>query len=107
MNKSLRFIDLYAGLGGFHQALAVLGHRCVFASEIDEDLADLYEKNFGIRPHGDIRAVKIESVPDRTMGSDSIDSSNSVTISTDTMKSIGNQSSLTLLLYARRINAIR
>jgi len=63
LNKSLRFIDLYAGLGGFHQALAVLGHRCVFASEIDEDLADLYEKNFGIRPHGDIRAVKIESVP--------------------------------------------
>jgi DNA (cytosine-5)-methyltransferase 1 len=51
----MRFIDLFAGLGGFHQALAQLGHRCVFASEIDADLADLYEKNFGLRPHGDIR----------------------------------------------------
>lgn len=63
MQKRLRFIDLYAGLGGFHLALAELGHRCVFASEIDEDLADLYEKNFGIRPHGDIRAIKVEQVP--------------------------------------------
>lgn len=51
----MRFIDLFAGLGGFHQALTQLGHRCVFASEIDADLADLYEKNFGFRPHGDIR----------------------------------------------------
>lgn len=51
----MRFIDLFAGLGGFHQALAALGHECVFASEIDADLAALYEKNFGIRPAGDIR----------------------------------------------------
>lgn len=51
----LRFIDLFAGLGGFHQALERLGHACVFASEIDPALADLYEKNFSIRPHGDIR----------------------------------------------------
>jgi DNA (cytosine-5)-methyltransferase 1 len=51
----MRFVDLFAGLGGFHQALAQLGHRCVFASEIDLDLADLYEKNFGLRPHSDIR----------------------------------------------------
>jgi DNA (cytosine-5)-methyltransferase 1 len=59
-----RFIDLFAGLGGFHQALKALGHECVFASEIDEDLADLYEKNFGLRPHGDIRSIDLLSVPD-------------------------------------------
>jgi DNA (cytosine-5)-methyltransferase 1 len=53
--SKLRFIDLFAGLGGFHQALERLGHTCVFASELDPTLADLYEKNFGIRPHGDIR----------------------------------------------------
>lgn len=58
----MRFIDLFAGLGGFHQALTRLGHECVFASELDRDLAALYVKNFGIEPHGDIR-VSHAAVP--------------------------------------------
>lgn len=62
MSVSLRFVDLFAGLGGFHQALQKLGHRCVFASELDPDLAELYEKNFGLKPHGDIRKAW-EKVP--------------------------------------------
>ncbi len=62
--EGYRFIDLFAGLGGFHQALRNLGHQCVFACEIDEDLAHLYEKNFGLRPFGDIRLLDISSVPD-------------------------------------------
>ena len=53
--RSLRFVDLFAGLGGFHVALEGLGHRCVFSAEIDPVLSDLYEKNFGIRPGTDIR----------------------------------------------------
>lgn len=57
MPRSLRFIDLFAGLGGFHQALEKLGHRCVFASEIDPVLAALYKQNFGLEPHGDIRVA--------------------------------------------------
>lgn len=59
----MRFIDLFAGLGGFHQALSRLGHDCVFASELDADLADLYEENFGIEPAGDIRQVKLKDIP--------------------------------------------
>src|SRR5262245_48570197 len=59
----MRFIDLFAGLGGFHLALGRLGHRCVFASEIDDDLAELYEDNFGFRPRGDIRSVKVSEIP--------------------------------------------
>ena len=59
----MRFIDLFAGLGGFHSAAAQLGGECVFASEIDERLRDLYEKNFGLRPVGDIGKVKIKDVP--------------------------------------------
>ena len=53
----MKFIDLFAGLGGFHQGLARLGHRCVFSSEIDPELADLYERNFGVKPAGDIRTA--------------------------------------------------
>jgi DNA (cytosine-5)-methyltransferase 1 len=58
----MRFVDLFAGLGGFHQALGRLENECVFASELDEHLADLYEANFGIRPHGDIR-TEYEKIP--------------------------------------------
>lgn len=59
----MKFIDLFAGLGGFHVALKRLGHECVFASEIDKGLQDLYFKNFGIKPRGDIRDVAVEDIP--------------------------------------------
>lgn len=59
----MRFIDLFAGLGGFHLALGRLGHECVFASEIDPGLQALYECNFGIRPAGDIRHVPVADIP--------------------------------------------
>jgi DNA (cytosine-5)-methyltransferase 1 len=61
--QRLKFIDLFAGLGGFHLALSKLGHRCVFASEVDPHLAALYEKNFGLTPVGDIREVKLKEIP--------------------------------------------
>lgn len=59
----MRFIDLFAGLGGFHVALSRLGHECVFASELDPVLQDVYERNHGIRPAGDIRMVKSKDIP--------------------------------------------
>lgn len=59
----MRFVDLFAGLGGFHLALKRLGHKCVFASEIEGDLQDTYEKNFGLRPVGDIRKIHVEKIP--------------------------------------------
>jgi len=59
----MRFIDLFAGLGGFHLALSELGHECVFASEIDSDLQKAYEANFDIRPTGDIRLVNVVDIP--------------------------------------------
>ncbi len=51
----MRFVDLFAGLGGFHVALTRLGHECVFAAEIDQGLRELYCLNFGMRPASDIR----------------------------------------------------
>ena len=59
----MKFIDLFAGLGGFHVALHSLGHTCVFASELDDNLRQLYAKNFGLMPEGDIRKVCIEEIP--------------------------------------------
>jgi DNA (cytosine-5)-methyltransferase 1 len=59
----MRFVDLFAGLGGFHIGLARLGHECVFACEIDEQLRTVYEKNFRITPAADIRNVAINAIP--------------------------------------------
>lgn len=43
---SFQFIDLFAGIGGFHIALSELGGTCVFASEIDLAAQSIYRKNF-------------------------------------------------------------
>ncbi len=62
----MKFIDLFAGLGGFHKAMHDLGHHCVFASELDPTLRELYELNWGIEPKGDIRPIvenQIETIP--------------------------------------------
>jgi DNA (cytosine-5)-methyltransferase 1 len=59
----MRFVDIFAGLGGFHLAAASLGGKCVFACEINETLRELYEANFGILPAKDIRNVDPGDVP--------------------------------------------
>jgi DNA (cytosine-5)-methyltransferase 1 len=62
----MKFIDLFAGLGGFHKALHNLGHECVFASELDPTLQKLYKDNWGIEAKGDIKKIvkdDIESIP--------------------------------------------
>src|SRR5262249_48361062 len=59
----MKFVDLFAGLGGFHLALARLGHECVFASEIDECLRKLYKDNFDLEAPGAISAVALDDVP--------------------------------------------
>lgn len=63
----MRFIDLFSGLGGFHKALSELGHECVFASELDPTLRELYKKNWNIKPEGDIRQIvqtDLNSIPE-------------------------------------------
>ena len=62
-----KFVDLFAGLGGFHQAAVHLGGKCAFASEIDAGLQEVYQKNFNITARGDIREVKPDEVPDHDL----------------------------------------
>ena len=63
MSVSLRFADLFAGLGGFHVALKRLGHRCVYSCELDPALRALYKENHGLLPDGDITCVDPATIP--------------------------------------------
>jgi DNA (cytosine-5)-methyltransferase 1 len=60
----MKFIDLFAGVGGFRLAMERAGHECVFSSEIDKYCRYVYKKHFGVEPYGDIRKIKPEEIPD-------------------------------------------
>lgn len=61
--EHFKFIDLFCGIGGFHQAMADLGGECVYASDIDADCRKTYERNYGIKPDGDITKVEAKDIP--------------------------------------------
>lgn len=75
--KKITFIDLFAGIGGFHLAFHNLGANCVFVSEWDKPARETYKKNFEkIQPElftseaidktfaGDITTVLPKNIPD-------------------------------------------
>ena len=65
-NAKFKFIDLFAGIGGFRIALQNLGGKCVFSSEWDKNAQKTYKANFGEIPFGDITKEKIKSyIPDK------------------------------------------
>jgi DNA (cytosine-5)-methyltransferase 1 len=60
----IKFIDLFCGIGGFHQAMRRFGAECVFACDIDESCRFQYQKNYGLKPAGDISKLDITTIPE-------------------------------------------
>ncbi len=67
MPKGVKFIDLFAGIGGFHQAMSQFGGECLFASEWDKEAAKTYFENYQIEPYGDITQIKADEIPPHDM----------------------------------------
>ena len=61
------FIDLFAGIGGFHQAAKSLGGDCVFACDIDNNARVAYQYNYNIEPKADITTINENEVPEHDM----------------------------------------
>ena len=67
---TLRFIDLFCGIGGFRYAFESaarergMASSCVFSSDIDPYCVKSYGANFGEAPSGDIRAIDVKEIPD-------------------------------------------
>jgi DNA (cytosine-5)-methyltransferase 1 len=66
-NPTFKFIDLFAGIGGFRIALQELGGKCVFSSEIDNAVKQTYAANFGEFPFGDIRDFTGVKISDKQL----------------------------------------
>jgi DNA (cytosine-5)-methyltransferase 1 len=63
ITEKYKFIDLFAGIGGFHLALSAFGLKCVFACEWDKYATQIYEKNFHLKPQGDINNIHGSKIP--------------------------------------------
>lgn len=64
-NYKFKFIDLFAGIGGFRLAMQNLGGKCVFTSEWDKEAQKTYRANFGEIPFGDITKPRVKKyIPD-------------------------------------------
>jgi DNA (cytosine-5)-methyltransferase 1 len=62
MNTQLSYIDLFCGIGGFHQALNKLDCKCVIACDIDKACRENYKLNYGIEPHPDVRKINPDEI---------------------------------------------
>ena len=60
--NDFQFVDLFAGIGGFHLALREQGGKCVFSSEWDKAAKETYFQNYGKVPFGDINQFTGEGV---------------------------------------------
>ncbi len=64
LSSNYTFIDLFSGIGGFHQALSKLGAKCVLACDIDKDCRAVYKDNFGIEPVTNVKDIDEKNMVD-------------------------------------------
>ncbi|PSF38327.1 DNA (cytosine-5-)-methyltransferase [Aphanothece hegewaldii CCALA 016] len=61
--KKLKFIDLFAGIGGFRLAFEQAGYECIYSCEINEACQKVYFENFGEIPENDITKIDVNKLP--------------------------------------------
>ena len=64
LKEPLTFIDLFCGIGGFHQALKKLGAKCILPCDINKDCREVYLDNYGIKPVEDVKKINPTQLPD-------------------------------------------
>ena len=63
--KKIKYIDLFCGLGAFHEAFnSSTNFNCVLACDIDDGIRKIYKENYGIEPVNDIRKINVNTMPD-------------------------------------------
>jgi len=67
VKKEIKFIDLFAGIGGIRLGFERAGAKCVFSSEIDSECQKTYHLNFNELPHGDITKIKENEIPNHNI----------------------------------------
>ena len=68
LDDNFNFIDLFAGIGGFHCAMEKFSKgkaKCIMASEINADAKNTYEKYFQMKTLGDITKITKDQIPDK------------------------------------------
>lgn len=63
-SNRLKYIDLFCGIGGFHQALREMGAECVLACDKDKYCRQVYEMNYDMKVAEDVKKLKPEEMPD-------------------------------------------
>lgn len=64
MGESVRFIDLFCGIGGIRMGMAAQGFECVFSCDINVECQRTYKENFHEEPQGDITQIDEKLIPD-------------------------------------------
>jgi len=64
INSNLKYIDLFCGIGGFHQALNKIGAQCILACDIDKDCRNVYKDNYGIEPISNVKDIDEKTMAD-------------------------------------------